>query len=128
MLIIASKLFKIFFRDAYLLLKRNALVEEAIPAAFPPLSVFGEAFFGDDARGSKAAFKKFQLSVNNARITRSKDPGGEIEAFNIEAIVWYFGCEAKRQPPSNLNLTFIPKVGDDLVAKVERTKESCTRS
>lgn len=123
-------------RDTYLLLKRNTLLEEAIPAAIPPPSVFGEAYFGDNLKGSKGHFKKYQFSMNNARITRSKETKTsttsnvsnsgsslELDSWDIEKIIWYLGTETRRQPPSNLNVTFIEKKGDNLVGKVERSKD-----
>lgn len=109
-------------RDTYLLLKRNTFFEEALPCAIPPLSVFGEAFYSDNAKANKASFKKYHFSVNNAKITRRKELKNgetqEMDSFDIEKIIWYLGCEAKKHAPSNYNVTFIEKNG-----KVERTKE-----
>ncbi len=71
--------------------------------------------------------------MNNAKITRSKESGSgkdgaggtgsggtavEVETWDIERIIWYFGCENKRLPPSNLNVTFIERD-----VPVERSKE-----
>jgi len=39
-------------RETYLLLKRNTFIEEALPGAIPPLSVFGEAMYSDGTKGS----------------------------------------------------------------------------
>jgi len=46
-------------RETYLLLKRNAILEEALLEAAPPLSVFGEAFYHDGSKG--ASFKKYNF-------------------------------------------------------------------
>ena len=70
--------------------------------------------FHDLCRGD---FKRSLFSVNNARITRSKEGkkgtglSVEVESWDIEKIIWYFGCEKRRQPqpPFNLNITFIEK-------------------
>eukprot|EP00094_Tigriopus_californicus_P000706 TCALIF_00684-PA protein Name:"Similar to Arap2 Arf-GAP with Rho-GAP domain, ANK repeat and PH domain-containing protein 2 (Mus musculus)" AED:0.13 eAED:0.13 QI:0/0.6/0.5/0.83/0.8/0.66/6/1747/1221 len=109
-------------RDTYLLLKRNTFFEEALPCAIPPLSVFGEALYSDNVKASKASFKKYHFSVNNAKITRRKELKNgetqEMDSFDIEKIIWYLGCEVKKHAPSNYNVTFIEKDG-----KVERTKE-----
>jgi len=102
-------------RNTYLLLKRNAFFEEAVPAAVPPISIFGEAYYGSPS--SRGDFKRSLFSVNNARITRSKEGkkgtglSVEVESWDIEKIIWYFGCEKRRQPqpPFNLNITFIEK-------------------
>lgn len=101
-------------RDTYLLLKRNVFWEDALPCAVPPLSVFGEAMFSDNTRSSKASnFKKFQFSMNNAKLTRSKElkngTMSELDSWDIEKIIWYFGCEMRRQAPFNFNITFIEK-------------------
>lgn len=77
-------------RDVYLLLKRNTFYEEALPCAIPPLSVFGEAWFGN-IKGSKPSFKKYQFSMNNAKITRTKEKAGmgqEMDSWDIEKIIW----------------------------------------
>ncbi len=113
-----------------MLLKRNAFLEEAIPCAIPPLSVFGEAYFGDNSRSNKN-FKKFMFSMSNAKITRSKESTSksnsgnnglaEIECWDIEKIIWYVGCEAKRRPPSNLNVTFIDRKCEG--SAVERSRD-----
>ena len=39
-------------RNTYLLLKRNAFFEEAVPAAVPPISIFGEAYYGSPSSRS----------------------------------------------------------------------------
>lgn len=78
-------------RDLYLLLKRNTFYEEALPGAVPPLSVFGEAWFGSN-KASRTAFKKYHFSVNNAKITRTKQKAGvgqEMDSWDIEKIIWY---------------------------------------
>lgn len=109
-------------RNTYLLLKPNSFLQEALPCAIPPLSVFGEALYADSGKSSKTQFKKCQFSMSNARLTRSRETKGgntqEIESWEIERIIWYFGCEARRQAPSNLSVTFIEKE-----AEVVRTKD-----
>ena len=35
----------------------------------------------------------------------------EVYALPVEDQSWYIGCDPKRSPPNNLNLTFIPKNG-----------------
>jgi hypothetical protein len=108
-------------RNTYLLLKRNTFFEEAVPVAVPPLSVFGVAMFGANLK--KSTFKRYLFSMNNAKITRSKESKGgltavEVDSWDIEKIIWYFGCESKRQAPSNLSVTFIERD-----QPVERTKD-----
>ena len=97
-------------------------MEEAIPCALPPLSVFGEALFADEASRGKDAFRRCQISMSNARLTRSRETRGggtqEVESWAVESIVWYVGCESRRQPPHALNLTFIERE-----RPVEKTKE-----
>ena len=112
-------------RDTYLLLKRNAFLEEALPCAIPPLSVFGEILYGENsAKSAKSStpFKKYPYSMSNARITRSRElkngQSAEVESFEIERIIWYFGAETKRHAPYNFNVTFIMKE-----EPVERSKE-----
>ena len=60
--------------------------------------------------------------MNNAKLTRSKEQksgaSSELNTWDIEKIIWYFGCEARRSAPYNFNITFIEK---DTV--MERSKE-----
>ena len=90
-------------RDNYLLLKRSILYEEALAHAVPPLSVFGEAFYSDLKMKN---FKKYMLSMSNARLTINKNEQ-ELISWPIEDISWYLGSEQKRQPPFSLNMTVI---------------------
>ena len=39
-------------RNTYLLLKRNLFFEEAVPSAVPPISIFGEAYYGSPSSRS----------------------------------------------------------------------------
>merc|ERR1712083_1206219 len=91
-------------RDNYLLLKRNILYEEAIGHANQTFSVFGEAFYNDLKMKS---FKKYMLSMSNARLTINKSEDVELASWPIEEVSWYLGSEAKGQPPHSLNVTFI---------------------
>jgi len=95
----------------YLLLKRNLLYADAVACAIPPLSIFSEIQFCDNKPKSK--FCKFLFSVSNASITCYKeDKNGhttETNAWPVEDIIWYIGCEKKRNAPHPLNLTFISK-------------------
>ncbi len=111
-------------------MNRNSFLEEALPCAVPPLTVFGEAFFGDNS--TRKGFKKFLFSVSNARITRSKVNSvsadeAAIESWDIEKIVWYLGCEARRRPPHNLNVTFIERDGGASAAAASSARRSRER-
>merc|ERR1719474_2315815 len=110
-------------RNNYLVLKQNKLYSDALPCAAPPLSIFSEIQFSENKPKSK--FSKYLFSISNASITCYKeDKNGQstsvTSAWPVEDIIWYIGCEKKRNPPHPLNLTFISKLaGGDL-----RTKES----
>ena len=65
--------------------------------------------------------------MNNARLTCTREQKAskgkdattlEVGSWPIEDICWYIGCETKRRPPYNLNITFI-----DRHKPVERSKE-----
>ena len=102
-------------KDNHLLLKRNVLYEEAINYASRPFSVFCEGFYTDL---KMKQFKKYMLSMSNARITINKSEDVELASWPIEEISWYLGCEPKRHPPQSLNVTFITR--DDII---HRSKE-----
>ncbi|XP_023322397.1 arf-GAP with Rho-GAP domain, ANK repeat and PH domain-containing protein 3 isoform X2 [Eurytemora carolleeae] len=95
----------------YLLLKENKLYADAVPCAIPPLSIFSEIQFSENKPKSK--FSKLLFSVSNASITCYKEDksgqSSEISAWPVEDLIWYIGCEKKRNPPHPLNLTFIDK-------------------
>lgn len=99
-------------KNNYLLLKRNILYEEAINYANRPFSVFCEGFYSDL---KMKQFKKYMLSMSNARITINKSEDVELASWPIEEISWYLGCESKRHPPQSLNVTFISR--DDTVLR-----------
>jgi len=103
-------------RDNYLLLKRSILYEEALNHAIPPLSVFGEALYTDLKMKS---FKKYLLSMSNARLTISKNDQIELASWPIEDISWYLGSEPKRQPPFSLNVTVIHR-NEDVIRSKDR--------
>jgi len=96
----------------YLVLKSNKLYADALPCAIPPLSIFSEIQFSDNK--PKSRFSKFLFSVSSASITCYKeDKNGQTSEFNawpVEDIIWYIGCEKKRSTPHPLNLTFISKL------------------
>jgi len=98
-------------RNNYLILKSNQIYDEALPCAIPPISIFSEIQFCDNKAKSK--FGKFLFSVANANITCHKEDknGHKIESqcWPVEDIIWYLGCEKKRNAPHSLNLTFINK-------------------
>jgi len=104
-------------RDNYLLLKRNILYEEAIGHANQTFSVFGEAFYNDLKMKS---FKKYMLSMSNARLTINKSEDVELASWPIEEVSWYLGSEAKRQPPHSLNVTFIHPRNEPVIRSKEK--------
>jgi len=104
-------------RDNYLLLKRNILYEEAIGYANQTFSVFGEAFYNDLKMKS---FKKYMLSMSNARLTINKSEDVELASWPIEEVSWYLGCEAKIHSPHSLNVTFIHPRCEPVIRSKER--------
>ena len=52
-------------RNTYLLLKRNTFFEEAVPEAVPPISIFGEAYYGSPSSRSVRA-QTFNVDIQEA--------------------------------------------------------------
>ena len=50
-------------RNTYLLLKRNLFFEEAVPSAVPPISIFGEAYYGSPSSRSVYRVTHFRAKL-----------------------------------------------------------------
>ena len=61
-------------RNTYLLLKRNAFFEEAVPAAVPPISIFGEAYYGSP-------------SSRSVKLTQSVQCGSHVDILSVTCTV-----------------------------------------
>ena len=72
--------------------------------------------FSDNAK-SRSKFSSVLFSIARANITCYKEDSktglaSELAAWPVEDHTWYLGCEHKRGPPYNLNITFINKNGE----------------
>ncbi len=68
------------------------------------------------------------FSMNNAKITRSKESNkgasmSELDSWDIEKIIWYLGCESRRRPPHNLNVTFIDRDTEASASSAGRSRD-----
>ena len=69
--------------------------------------------FSDNSK-SRSKFSSVLFSIARANITCYKEDSktgltSEMAAWPVEEQTWYLGCEPRRNPPYNLNITFINK-------------------
>lgn len=104
-------------KSNYIIIKPNFVYETIAPivshagyrSSTIPISIFSEVKFSDLNWGK--TFKKVLFEFSGAKLSCYKDAKANkvLGEWNIEDIVWYFGAEAKRGPPSKFCFTFIER-------------------
>ncbi|CAL8078882.1 unnamed protein product [Orchesella dallaii] len=92
----------------YLILKKNTLYPSLVHYAKEPKSISGELKFADSKSKS---FRKYTFQFSQAMLKYYKDAKSttELGSWKIEDIVWYMGCEPKRNAPTRWTFTIVKR-------------------
>uniref|UniRef100_A0A915I527 Ras-associating domain-containing protein n=1 Tax=Romanomermis culicivorax TaxID=13658 RepID=A0A915I527_ROMCU len=97
----------------YLILKVDYVTNHVKNMAFgQTLYPTCEVLFAENRSFKRCFFKYVQGTIAQLKDAKSTK---HLKEWNCDDLLWYFGCEIKRQPPKKFNLTFITK--DDLIKR-----------
>ncbi|VVC36622.1 Hypothetical protein CINCED_3A004536 [Cinara cedri] len=96
-------------KDNYIVcLQPNSLLIEIMPFVKEPLTICTELKFAEQKSKS---FKTYLFEISGGKLICYKDKSGSLSLFEwfIKDLIWYIGCEPKRNPHTRWCITFILK-------------------